>query len=889
MPSTNEVLNLPNGANWLKADLHVHTPASPDVSEEYKSATPDDIVAAALQKGLDAIAITDHNTAEWCDAMVQAAEGTPLTVFPGVEISTPQGHLLALFDNQVPSSDIEDLLISVGIDRSDFGSTEAATSKGIAGVSDAIAQHEGIAVAAHVNGDKGFLRVIAVNVERQRAFNSRNLRALEIKDQSEREVYQYGKGSNFERRLPCIQSSDSWADDADNHTIDGIGNRFTFLKMGERSLSGLKLALIDPDIRVRLDGDQSRSPENVIVGMWTSGGFFDGQTIRFNDNVSCLIGDTGSGKSAAIELLRFALDQQPRVEKIRSEVESLLQHQLRELNSVHVLVRKGGTHYLVERAWARSPGKPLVRRVSNDMLYPIDGVDLQRFFPFKCFSQSEIIEFARESEVRLSLTDDLIDSLGEHEEIRQAKTALRENSAAILAEEQNEKAALDQLTELPALVDEVGEIDKLFEDPRIPAHEHWYEEKRVIDAVDSKVDIISKSITTSFGKLKPDISWPEDFKSLPNADLLCEIKTLYKTWVESVTAAEDEVFNSLKQLKQKLKSVRGEWSGKFDVADAEYRALLDSLDPDVEGVATLSERRKELRERVTDLENIRHNLRTVIRPRLRELIQKREQLLDVLQLNRNAINCKRTEKAAELTEKLDHEIRLKVRSQANSGPLRDALEVIAEGSYLYSDDLDALADETHPVPLVKSLLGEDFDTLASITGLDRSKLTKLMDTIRDRNRLSKLYELQLTDVDDVIEVQLKINNGEYRNIEDLSHGQKCMVVLMVALAEGDFPLLVDQPEDALHAPSIERGIVSTLRTGRGDRQCIFGTRNANILVSADSEQIIALEADANNGRVVATGSLDSFDQRRLVIHHVEAGEEAFQRRQTKYTLQPSSQ
>ncbi|MDP2954433.1 MAG: hypothetical protein Q8O76_14110, partial [Chloroflexota bacterium] len=70
-------------------------------------------------------------------------------------------------------------------------------------------------------------------------------------------------------------------------------------------------------------------------------------------------------------------------------------------------------------------------------------------------------------------------------------------------------------------------------------------------------------------------------------------------------------------------------------------------------------------------------------------------------------------------------------------------------------------------------------------------------------------------------------------------------------------------------------------------QCLFATRNANILVSADSEQIIALKADAQHGEVASTGSLDRFDHRRLVIYHVEGGEDAFRRRHTKYTLRPS--
>ena len=93
-----DTLDLPNGAHWLKADLHIHTPASQDIDSNYKNATPQNVVNAALNKGLDIIAVTDHNTVDWCEKVRAAAAGTPLTVFPGVEVSTRQGHLLALFD-----------------------------------------------------------------------------------------------------------------------------------------------------------------------------------------------------------------------------------------------------------------------------------------------------------------------------------------------------------------------------------------------------------------------------------------------------------------------------------------------------------------------------------------------------------------------------------------------------------------------------------------------------------------------------------------------------------------------------------------------------------------------------------------------------------------------
>ena len=62
-------------------DLHIHTTASDG------SMSPSRIVEMALEKGLYAIAITDHDTVDGVAEAVDAARGTPLKVIPGVEIS----------------------------------------------------------------------------------------------------------------------------------------------------------------------------------------------------------------------------------------------------------------------------------------------------------------------------------------------------------------------------------------------------------------------------------------------------------------------------------------------------------------------------------------------------------------------------------------------------------------------------------------------------------------------------------------------------------------------------------------------------------------------------------------------------------------------------------
>jgi predicted metal-dependent phosphoesterase TrpH len=78
-----------------KIDLHVHTQYSVD-----STITPDEIIHYCRIKNLDGIAITDHNTIDGVEAIGKIIEKSNLIVIPGEEISTSQGHLIALFINE---------------------------------------------------------------------------------------------------------------------------------------------------------------------------------------------------------------------------------------------------------------------------------------------------------------------------------------------------------------------------------------------------------------------------------------------------------------------------------------------------------------------------------------------------------------------------------------------------------------------------------------------------------------------------------------------------------------------------------------------------------------------------------------------------------------------
>ena len=73
----------------LTCDLHVHTNYSRDGESSIE-----DIIRRAEFIGLDAIAITDHDTIAGARAALKIS--TNVIVIPGIEISTKQGHLIAL-------------------------------------------------------------------------------------------------------------------------------------------------------------------------------------------------------------------------------------------------------------------------------------------------------------------------------------------------------------------------------------------------------------------------------------------------------------------------------------------------------------------------------------------------------------------------------------------------------------------------------------------------------------------------------------------------------------------------------------------------------------------------------------------------------------------------
>lgn len=79
----------------ISYDLHIHSCLSPCGDDDM---TPGNIAGMAAIKGLDVVALTDHNSAKNCPALLQTAKQFGVLFIPGVELTTQEEvHVVGLF------------------------------------------------------------------------------------------------------------------------------------------------------------------------------------------------------------------------------------------------------------------------------------------------------------------------------------------------------------------------------------------------------------------------------------------------------------------------------------------------------------------------------------------------------------------------------------------------------------------------------------------------------------------------------------------------------------------------------------------------------------------------------------------------------------------------
>jgi hypothetical protein len=266
---------------WRRVDLHIHTPASSDYQQ--KGVGLIDVLRRAEERGLDAIAFTDHNSVRGYADLWREIEDlemleylgrlepheaerlaefrrllTTVRVLPGFEFTAQFGfHILAIFPEGTTVRLMEHLLLLLGVPEDRFGSGEVGATTDVLRAYEILADHGALVIGAHVNSTHGIaMQGLRFGGQTKIAYTQdSNLHALEVTDllptTNRRSTARFFSGvkTEYPRRMHCIQGSDAHRLEPDpaRESNLGIGDRPTEVLLPEMSFAALKALFTSTD------------------------------------------------------------------------------------------------------------------------------------------------------------------------------------------------------------------------------------------------------------------------------------------------------------------------------------------------------------------------------------------------------------------------------------------------------------------------------------------------------------------------------------------------------------------------------------------------------------------------------------------------------------------
>lgn len=879
---------LSDGLKYKKMDLHVHTPASHDFKN--KEITPEQIVQHCQSVGLDAIAITDHNTGEYIDKIKEAAKGKVI-IFPGVEISCVGGqsgiHIIGIFDVDKTTRDIEAILAKLDIEPERYGKEDAITQKSVNDVINIISERGGIAVAAHCQSSKGVLREMQ-GLQRTEIMNNPNLLAVEAslesdflneeKAKNKKRTIDIlnGEDINYKRKLAVYIASDSRKDGIEGHCIEGIGDKFTYFKTdNEITLESLRQCFIDRDVRIKQMYEEVEKRYPYIKEVDINSGFFKDQSVHFHPGLNSIIGAKGAGKSLLIEIMRFALNQpsvdseiyKDHLEKLRNRVGNYAEIKIKYIDSF-------------------GNEKEIIRNYNEKNPYE-DTSNIE--FPVLFLSQNEIIKTAESEEKQIEFIDKFFDFRDFKLKIVTLKNELKkldsQYASGIMAFINNK--IIDR--NIIKIRKEIEDIEKELKNPEYFEYKKKENAQQVSklqsndfkrllelkenikEAIDNfKLNDIDKELVEEFPELKR------------NNDRLINIKNLLS---HSVDSLNEEILKGQVEFEQDEESLKN----AFEKSRVSYEEKLKSKMIDF----NIEKARKSKVDELSKFIDQQQKLKTQV-DNIKIVKETREKVLNDLEKIYVEYSKKRKEICNNLEEISSGRLKINLYESSNKQLFKEKLKDIKKGSYIKDEEIDRIVDNIDSNEFVKRIIRyyvlqdedekkKEVDAVAEGKDISSDTIKLLFDFLIKQMKIEDILEISYAyRAEDVPEIQLEIEEGIYEDINKVSVGQKCTAMLIIALSQGDMPVIIDQPEDSLDLKSIWEDMCKKIRNYKDNRQFIFTTHNSSLAVASDTDKYIVINSNATKGEIVNTGALDTKETKENVVNYLEGKEDTYIRKYNKY-------
>lgn len=620
-------------------------------------------------------------------------------------------------------------------------------------------------------------------------------------------------------------------------------------------------------------------PHHTIQRLSVEGGFLAGVELKFADGLNCLIGGRGTGKTTALEFLRYGLGlmPDPKLQGTRYRaIESLVSANLRSGRIVVDVRTKTGMLYTADRADSENV------QVRNELgtAVPI-SLDRDQVFSADVFSQNEIEGIALNPSAQLELFDRFREPENARiqEELRQLHRDLEQSAAELrkldsMIEDLGGKAAevAGYEERLKGLADVAGpdaaRINAAHDGRAVRAAEGRYP-ALLIEAVRR----VAKDVSAVEATFQASIGGYADLtdKDRPNASVMSALRQEADAFGDTLALLSADLGARAREAELRIEEQRGALAAQHAAQEAEYRTFLAHTEAAGGRIAE----RQRLQESLAEAQTANRERSERMKQREGALLVRRELLRRLSELRDERFALRR-----QVAEQLTHEVpglRVTVTQAADLEEYRDRLAEMLKGSGVQQNKVAEQLSETFlPAELAEIVLNRNHAALMAGVAYDANRARRVLDSLYNSGAA---YALEVVDLHDRPCIELR-DGGVFKESSHLSTGQRCTTILPILLIQSERPLLIDQPEDNLDNAFVYDTIVSALKAVKGSRQVIFVTHNPNIPVLGEASRVFVFNSDGERAEVRRVGTVD--DCREDIERILEGGREAFAKRMARY-------
>lgn len=623
---------------------------------------------------------------------------------------------------------------------------------------------------------------------------------------------------------------------------------------------------------------QTASAHHLVLSLNVTGGFLAGAELEFADGLNCLIGGRGTGKTTALEFLRYGLglmpDAKTNPQRYRA-IDALVKANLGNGRLRIELRTKMNMRYTAGCSAYESI------QVLNEVgtAVPI-SLDRDQIFGADVFSQNEIEEIASSRAAQL----DLLDRFQEQEtaaidrELEQLQRQLNQSSVDLRRIDQEIDDARVRASEVPVLQEklkafaEVAGPDAARINAAHAAKSHRAREEKVPEFIIAALQQLVRDIASGQSSFQAGVEAQFDGQIQGvNRELFQALQEDVEAFSRDLAKTVRSIVKEAGAVEQRIRRHAAALARRHAVQEAEYRTM----------IAASQEHGERAAERLA-LQTAFANAQSAAKEQLAKEKQRRGMIRARAGLLKRAseLGDMRFALRKNIAERLSSQfpsIRVTVTQAADLREYQELVTEVLKGSGVKQGAVaERLCLAFLPGELAEVAAKDDLDTLMQRSGFQEDRSKKILSALRNGGIH---YAIETVALEDQPCIEL-LDGDTFKESRHLSTGQRCTTILPILLTQNERPLLIDQPEDNLDNAFVFDTVVRALQAIKGHRQVIFVTHNPNITVLGEAERVFVFSSDGRHSTLKQVGTVD--ECREQIENIMEGGREAFLLRKTRY-------